>query len=128
MSKASKMLAKGIAKSVIVNDKKGQRWSNLYTGKKVNPLIGMGIMAGSVMAAGGLGTKPLKPEKLGDVTPLNSLTLIGKPDVAPAEAAHNPNMLADGTAGNNTPSQAPTLGADGAMVFGMHNKRSGGYI
>lgn len=108
MGKASKMLAKGIAKSVIVNDKHGQRWSNLYTGKKANPLIGIGIMAGSVMAAGGLGTKPLKPEKIGDVTPLNSLTLMGRPDVAPAEAAHNPNMLADGTAGNNTPSSTNT--------------------
>lgn len=116
-----------LASALFVSDKRGASLANFNTGKKLNPVIAPLILAGSVLAAGGLGKGTSRPQSVGEITPFNAMSLVNR-DVPPAEQAQHPTMLADGTAGNIETSQAPTLGADGSMVFGMHNKRSGGYI
>lgn len=119
---------KALTKSLILDDKHGRHLGNLFTGKKLNgyTIGAAGVGAGLMMTGGtqGLvGPKNAEPYSASDLAPWDIPGVMSKP-VAPAEAAANPVMTADGTAGaENTRSQAPTLNASGDIVFGMHGKR-----
>lgn len=121
--KVSQMMKKGLIKSVISNDKHGARLANMYTGKKINGAIAPMVLGGAIMAGGGLGRQTNNPQSMSEVNPLNAMSLVSRNVPPPTEQVANPYTLADGTAG-----QAPTLGTNGSMVFGMHNKKQGGYL
>lgn len=126
---ANELMRKGLLKAVITDDRKGKRLANFNTGKKLSPILAPALLTGAVLAGGGLGTSPRDPKNASDVTPLNALSLVVRGDIPPAEAAENPYLIADGTAGMAPEmGNAPTLGTNGAMVFGMHNRRNGGYV
>lgn len=119
-----------VKKAFVKNAKHGASAANLYTGKKLNSVVLGGALAvGTVSAMGGVdsfGSQNLTTEQGTDLGNLmgpgiqNTLaTRMGT-----AEQATAPSILA-GAREHQTKSQAPTLGAKGDMVFGMHNKRKG---
>ena len=119
------------SKLLIKNSRHGKRLDNLYTGKKINGFtIGAAALGVGALMTGGLqnatGEKAVTQNGTGDlksVFDINS-TLSVRANLPMAEQAVNPSMSADGTAGVAS-SKAPTLNANGNMVFGMHNLRNG---
>lgn len=120
-------LTKMAMKSIIKDDKKGARLANLYTGKKINEtpsvlsMVGIGV-AGLAISGGGSVKRGI--ETMGtnnnEMNTLNSIkaNLNQKNVPSPMSKSEGPMSMADGYSDK-------TLGADGSMVFGMHNKRHG---
>lgn len=111
-------------------DKSGRNFNNLFTGKKMKPLVSLGIGTAIVGTGISMGVNEGKFEDdvIGGKVPtgLNPLsTNLKRPVPQPINPLplENPSMLADGLASN-----ADTLGTSGNMVFGMHNSKQGGYI
>ena len=111
-------------------DKSGRNFDNLFTGKKMKPLVSLGIGTAIVGTGISMGVQEGKFEDnvIGGKVPagLNPLsTNLKRPVPQPINPLplENPSMLADGLASN-----ANTLGTSGSMVFGMHNSKQGGYI
>lgn len=119
------------SKLLIKDSRHGKRLDNLYTGKKINGFtVGAATLGVGALMTGGLqnmtGEKSVTQNGTGDlksVFDINS-TLSVRANLPMAEQAVNPSMSADGTAGVAS-SKAPTLNANGNMVFGMHNLRNG---
>lgn len=124
--------AGGLVKHAFTKDAAaGRAIGNLYTGKKLNGLVlGGALAAGTLMAAGGpssFGSQNLNPQGAKDVQNIfgsgmkNTMATRHSPM---SEPGVNPSILA-GARDTSNSSQAPTLGASGDMVFGMHNGRKG---
>lgn len=92
------------------------------TKRAVDVAMGASIIGGAGYMAGGLGKKKAYSEVM---TPVRMLGKKANP--VNMEQVEHPNMLADGV-GGELPSAAPTLGAEGSMVFGMNNRKQGGYL
>src|SRR5574344_1994871 len=108
-------------------DKSGRNFDNLFTGKKMKPLVSLGIGATivgpSILAGANEGKFQDNVIDGRGPTGLNPLsTNLKRPVPQPINPLplENPSMLADGLA-----SSADTLGTSGNMVFGMHNSRQG---
>lgn len=94
----------------------GRILGNAFTGKKVNePLV-----AGAVIGAGALFAATNNTGSIFD-TQSRVETHLGEM----GEGSTSPSLTADGLENAPTKSNAPTLGAQGSMLFGMHNKRHG---
>lgn len=113
--------------SVTENKKYGKTLANLYTGKKLNPIIGAGVGLAGV----GIGLSRMNSASTDlrgqDAAALNELghTKVrrGLKSNAPAPSASTvaPSVMA----GGHITGAANDMGATGDMVFGMHNKRHG---
>ena len=119
------------SKLLIKNSRHGKRLDNLYTGKKINGFtVGAAALGVGALMTGGLqnmtGEKAVTQNGTGDLKSIFDInsTLSVRANLPMAEQAVNPSMSADGTAGVAS-SKAPTLTANGNMVFGMHNLRNG---
>ena len=119
------------SKLLIKNSRHGKRLGNLYTGKKINGFtVGAAALGVGALMTGGLqnmtGEKAVTQNGTGDLKSIFDInsTLSVRANLPMAEQAVNPSMSADGTAGVAS-SKAPTLNANGNMVFGMHNLRNG---
>lgn len=119
------------SKLLIKDSRHGKRLDNLYTGKKLNGFtVGAAALGVGALMTGGLqnmtGEKTVTQSGTGDLKSIFDVnsTLSVRANLPMAEQAVNPSMSADGTAGATT-SKAPTLNANGNMVFGMHNLRNG---
>ena len=119
------------SKLLIKNSRHGKRLDNLYTGKKINGFtVGAAALGVGALMTGGLqnmtGEKAVTQNETGDLKSIFDInsTLSVRANLPTAEQAVNPSMSADGTAGVAS-SKAPTLNANGNMVFGMHNLRNG---
>ena len=119
------------SKLLIKNSRHGKRLDNLYTGKKINGFtVGAAALGVGALMTGGLqnmtGEKAVTKNGTGDLKSIFDInsTLSVRANLPMAEQAVNPSMSADGTAGVAS-SKAPTLNANGNMVFGMHNLRNG---
>lgn len=119
------------SKLLIKNSRHGKRLDNLYTGKKINGFtVGAAALGAGALMTGGLqnmtGEKAVTQNGTGDLKSIFDInsTLSVRANLPMAEQAVNPSMSADGTAGVAS-SKAPTLNANGNMVFGMHNLRNG---
>lgn len=119
------------SKLLIKNSRHGKRLDNLYTGKKINGFtVGAAALGVGALMTGGLqnmtGEKAVTQNETGDLKSIFDInsTLSVRANLTMAEQAVNPSMSADGTAGVAS-SKAPTLNANGNMVFGMHNLRNG---
>mgnify|MGYP003608479237 FL=1 len=119
------------SKLLIKNSRHGKRLDNLYTGKKINGFtVGAAALGVGALMTGGLqnmtGEKAVTQNGTGDLKSIFDInsTLSVRANLTMAEQAVNPSMSADGTAGVAS-SKAPTLNANGNMVFGMHNLRNG---
>ena len=119
------------SKLLIKNSRHGKRLDNLYTGKKINGFtVGAAALGVGALMTGGLqnmtGEKAVTQNETGDLKSIFDInsTLSVRANLPMAEQAVNPSMSADGTAGVAS-SKAPTLNANGNMVFGMHNLRNG---
>lgn len=119
------------SKLLIKNSRHGKRLDNLYTGKKINGFtVGAATLGVGALMTGGLqnmtGEKAVTQNGTGDLKSIFDInsTLSVRANLQMAEQAVNPSMSADGTAGVAS-SKAPTLNANGNMVFGMHNLRNG---
>lgn len=119
------------SKLLIKNSRHGKRLDNLYTGKKINGFtVGAAALGVGALMTGGLqnmtGEKAVTQNGTGDLKSIFDInsTLSVRANLPMAEQAVNPSMSADGTAGVAS-SKAPTLNANGNMVFGMHNLRNG---
>ena len=119
------------SKLLIKNSRHGKRLDNLYTGKKINGFtVGAAALGVGALMTGGLqnmtGEKAVTQNGIGDLKSIFDInsTLSVRANLTMAEQAVNPSMSADGTAGVAS-SKAPTLNANGNMVFGMHNLRNG---
>ena len=119
------------SKLLIKNSRHGKRLDNLYTGKKINGFtVGAAALGVGALMTGGLqnmtGEKAVTQNGTGDLKSIFDInsTLSVRANLPTAEQAVNPSMSADGTAGVAS-SKAPTLNANGNMVFGMHNLRNG---
>lgn len=124
-----KKLGTGIASSIFTESKAGEKIGNLYTGKKLHPLIGIGVGVAGVAASVGRMNSASKDLESNDAAHFNQLGNLSLKErmrpTAPGASAQGvaPSILAGGQqtgAGN-----ADNLGATGDMVFGMHNKRHG---
>ena len=119
------------SKLLIKNSRHGKPLDNLYTGKKINGFtVGAAALGVGALMTGGLqnmtGEKAVTQNGTGDLKSIFDInsTLSVRANLPMAEQAVNPSMSADGTAGVAS-SKAPTLNANGNMVFGMHNLRNG---
>ena len=119
------------SKLLIKNSRHGKRLDNLYTGKKINGFtVGAAALGVGALMTGGLqnmtGEKAVTQNGTGDLKSIFDInsTLSVRANLTMAEQAVNPSMSADGVAGVAS-SKAPTLNANGNMVFGMHNLRNG---
>lgn len=119
------------SKLLIKDSRHGKRLDNLYTGKKLNGFtVGAAALGVGALMTGGFqnmtGEKAVTQSGTGDLKSIFDVnsTLSVRANLPMAEQAVNPSMSADGTAGATT-SKAPTLNANGNMVFGMHNLRNG---
>lgn len=119
------------SKLLIKNSRHGKRLDNLYTGKKINGFtVGAAALGVGALMTGGLqnmtGEKAVTQNETGDLKSIFDInsTLSVRANLTMAEQAVSPSMSADGTAGVAS-SKAPTLNANGNMVFGMHNLRNG---
>lgn len=119
------------SKLLIKNSRHGKRLDNLYTGKKINGFtVGAAALGVGALMTGGLqnmtGEKAVTQNGTGDLKSIFDInsTLSVRANLPMAEQAVNPSMSADGTAGVAS-SKAPTLNANGNMVFGMYNLRNG---
>lgn len=124
------------SKLLIKNSRHGKRLDNLYTGKKINGFtVGAAALGVGALMTGGLQNmtgekavtqKAVTQNETGDLKSIFDInsTLSVRANLTMAEQAVNPSMSADGTAGVAS-SKAPTLNANGNMVFGMHNLRNG---
>ena len=131
MSKSEmlKKMGTSVSKAVMTDSKVGEKLGNLYTGKKLNPLIGIGI--GIAGVAGNIGrlTNASRDLESNDAAHFNQLGNLGfkarTQSTAPGASAQGvaPSILAGGQA--PSAGKADNLGATGDMVFGMHNKRRG---
>lgn len=91
-----------------------------------NLIGGTAIIAGSVVAGNIVGGAE-EPTSTQNMKLIDTIKMVNKEiGGAPPEIAEPSNMIADGM--SNTPSQAPTLGTNGSMVFGMNNMKQGGYL
>lgn len=104
LSRPAKAVGKAYGKSLVKRDPSGQNFGNAFTGfQEGGGLIGTAAVLGGGYAAFGSMKAVAMPEKTGEVS------------YAGPAPIHN----ADGV------SNAPTLGASGNMVFGMHQGRRG---
>lgn len=101
------LAAKGANKAVPFTTKTEANIGNLWTGRREGPGA---IAVGAVIGAGYMGYNTMAKTELAPKTGQTSYT------------GTMPIMDADGV-GSTT--NAPTLGASGSMVFGMHNSRRG---
>lgn len=96
--------AKAVAKTAVRKDKHGQNFGNGYTGfQEGGGMIGAAAVGGGLYAWGGSNYQIHMPEKAGETSYTGTAEI------------HN----YDGV------SSAPTLGASGDMVLGMHKGRKG---
>lgn len=118
---------KALSKVYTKDAKRGATLANMYTGKKLRETAVLGTVAAvGIGAAGGLDN--IFGEKRAAVNMADELSIFNvgkhmsaKVGNAPIEKVESPMMQADGLI-----QEDKTLGANGAMVFGMHNKRRGG--
>lgn len=122
------IVGSGIKSALLKDTKKGESIGNLFTGKRVRPMVGVGIAAlGVAGALSKMSTAPKSFDTGNDIDALNhvdNMTLSSRTKpTAPGASARGvaPSILAGG---QNTGS-ADNMGATGDMVFGMHNKRHG---
>lgn len=128
-----KVTPAGVANTLLTkSDRRGRVATNFYTGRKLNTPVILGAAALGTAALVGspkevLGARNLESEKMSDYGSLMGMggLMATRTGPNPVEASTPAALAADGTAGA-TSSQAPTLGASGNMVFGMHNNRKGG--
>lgn len=122
----------GLVKSAFLSDAKmGRAVSNFYTGKKLNSMVlGGALAAGTAIAAGGpksFGEQNLDPQSASDVQNIfgaGARTAMATRHSPTVDQGVNPSILAGARDLSNS-GNAPTLGATGDMVFGMHNGRKG---
>lgn len=120
-----------LVKSALVSNAKGGIGpSNLFTGKKLNGITIGGALAVGTLAAMG-GPRSFGAQNITTENPRDIQNIVGpgfKNTMAtrysPAEEATAPSIMA-GAREHHGGSQAPSLGASGDMVFGMHNSRKG---
>ena len=92
-------------------------------------LIGGTAIIGGAVAAGNLVGGGEEPSSTRNMKMIDTIKMVNKgPGGTPPEIAEPSNMMADGVSNIATPSQAPTLGTNGSMVFGMNNMKQGGYL
>lgn len=94
----------------------GRILGNAFTGKKVNePLVAGALIGGGALFAATNNTGSIFDTQSRVETHLGEM----------GEGSTSPSLAADGLENAPTKSNAPTLGAQGSMLFGMHNKRHG---
>lgn len=124
-----KKMGTSVSRAVMTNNKAGEKMGNLFTGKKLNPLIGIGIGVAGVAANVGRMNSASTDLESNDAAHFNQLGNLGlrnrMQSTAPGASAQDvaPSILAGGQA--PSAGKADNLGATGDMVFGMHNKRHG---
>lgn len=92
-------------------------------------LIGGTAIIGGAIAAGNLVGGAEDPSSTQNMKLVDTIKMVNKGiGDTPPEIAEPSNMMADGVSNTATPSQAPTLGTNGSMVFGMNNMKQGGYL
>ena len=125
--KGAEKAGKFANKAFLTDDKAGRQLKNLYTGKKMNALPAIGIAGGAL----GLGVMMGRAEDdIASGTNIGSASIAhivsGRPAPGPSDIVESPSMLAD--AQSLLPSKADDLGTNGSMLFGMHNRKQGGYL
>lgn len=131
MPSGKEVLGKALFSDVRKIDGENRRLSNLYTGKKLNGKLIGGVAAGAgLMAVGGpsglTGSQAATPDKMSDIQNIFDLNgIMATKSDGTVEQGMNASLAADGTSGVAQTTNAPTLGASGQMVFGMHNTRKG---
>ena len=92
-------------------------------------LIGGTAIIGGAIAAGNLVGGAEDPTSTQNMKLIDTIKMVNREiGGMPPEIAEASNMIADGVSNTSTPSQAPTLGTNGSMVFGMNNMKQGGYL
>lgn len=108
------------------NAKHGPSLANLYTGKKLreSAVLGPAVVGGLALGGGPkslFGEKSASASEAKDLNVFNvSSNLAPRMGIQPIMKVESPMMQADGII-----QEDKTLGADGSMVFGMHNRRRG---
>lgn len=124
--KAGNTTKKAIGKTFTMNDKRGANWANGWTGKKLNGYtIGALGVAGVVAYHGGPNAVfgEQRPNEASSANyNFSNMGKITAPKLGnqPITYSQSPSTMADGLI-----EPERDLGANGAMVFGMHNKRHG---
>lgn len=124
--KAGQTGKKVLGKAFTMNDKRGANWANGWTGKKLN-----GYTIGALGVAGVIGYHGGPKAVFGEQRPneatsanynFSNMGKITAPKLGnqPITYSQSPSTMADGLI-----EPERDLGANGAMVFGMHNKRHG---
>ena len=129
-NKGSKELAKTLSPTRKLSKEAtleaNKRLGNLYTGRKLNgKVIGGALIGGAVIANGGPDTIFGEQRVGSDGSSKMTLTNMGKitsPKLGnqPITYSQSPMTMGDGLV-----DEPRDMGANGAMVFGMHNKRHG---
>jgi len=117
--RGAEFVAKKSMKPLVKKAEDGPGWSNMYTGYKLQnkPLA---VVAGAGITAYGLAAGAAGNGKLPAGSGLQGINTFAKPGQISYEGS--PAVMdADGVAQTNT--SAPTLGASGDLVFGLHNQR-----
>lgn len=116
MKRFGTVMKKAGKAALLKDSKRGKHFSNINTGKELRGL--------PIYAAAGLGAVGMfgsaGDSGLGSGTGLLDMTYRLKPKLGEIASGQPAIMMADGGGGH-----APTLGATGDMVFGMHNRRKG---
>lgn len=117
--RGAEFVAKKSMKPLVKKAEDGPGWSNMYTGYKLQnkPLA---VAAGVGIAGYGLMAERAGEGKMPAGSGLQGINTFAKPGQISYEG-HPAVMDADGVAQQNT--AAPTLGASGDLVFGLHNQR-----
>lgn len=93
-----------------------------------NLIGGTAVIAGAVVAGNLVGGAE-EPTSTQNMKMIDTIKMVNREiGGLPPEIAEPSNMMADGVSNTPTPSQAPTLGTNGSMVFGMNNMKQGGYL
>lgn len=115
--------------AITTDNKSGESIGNLFTGKKLNPLIGIGLgvagVAANISRMNNASTN-LRQNDAAHFNEIGNLSVKSRmQSTAPTASAQGvaPSVLAGGQ--QSGPGAADNLGATGDMVFGMHNKRHG---
>lgn len=130
-TKQASKIGKGLVNNVLSKDDGVKNLKNLYTGKRINPTtlgvatIGAGALAlsastgfrqGPIESAKSLtGERHVYRNSMNTIFDLKASAQNAQPSMG---LSHAPMMVADGRADRD-------LGAEGTMLFGMHNKRHG---
>lgn len=124
--KASQTGKKVLEKAFTMNDKRGANWANGWTGKKLNGYTIGALGVAGVVAYHGGPNAVFGEQRPNEASSANyNFSNMGKvtaPKLGnqPITYSQSPSTMADGLV-----QPERDLGANGAMVFGMHNKRHG---